>query len=146
MIAGLALAVDSQNVVGYTTVTCAAGKWYMLGAQFEDTSSTASTRVALTLQDLVQGCVGVEYGNGVAFRSTAAQIQIWDPTANDGAGDYALRFYLSDGYYEDDQGKEQYAPGWCDGGGNLVDDAIPAGYGFWFKPTSAVTIQCGSPL
>ena len=132
--------VQSANTVGYTTVNCAAGKWYMLGAQFEDTSATASTRVALTLQDLVQGLTGVEYGDGSSFTATAAQIQVWDPTANDGNGDYSLRFYLSDGWF-DDNGKDGFAAGWCDIAGNLVADEIPVGKAMWFKSPSAVTVK-----
>ncbi len=137
LVAAAAMAdVQSANVVGYTTATCTAGKWYMLGAQFEDVSSTANSRVALTLQDLVQGCTGVEYGDGSSFTTTAPQLQVWDATAND----YSVRYYLSDGWYSNN-GADAYAAGWCDEGGNLVSDEIPVGKAMWFKSPSGDTVK-----
>ncbi len=132
--------VQSANTVGYTTVNCAADKWYMLGAQFEDTASTASTRVALTLQDLVQGVVGVDYDDKAEFTGTAPQVQIYDSTKNSGKGGYDIRYYLNDGWY-DDNGKDGYAPGWCDSFGNLVADEIVPGKAMWFKSPSGDTVK-----
>ena len=103
----------------------------MLGAQFEDTSSTASTRVALTLQDLVQGCVGVEYGDGSSFTATAAQIQIWD-----GEG-YANFYYISNAYGTPAKtsGDNRHT-GWANDSQVLAGETINAGTGFWVKNPS----------
>lgn len=58
------------------------------------------------------------------WKTTAAQIQV--PNAQ---GAYTTYRYLNDGYYEDENGAEAYKPGWCDMGGNLVSEAIPAAHG-----------------
>ena len=75
--------------------------------------------------------VGVDYGNGKDFLTTATQIQV--PNSE---GSYDLCWYLNDGYYEDEQGQEAYKPGWCNDGGNLVDLEIPVMQGFWTKGVS----------
>ncbi|MDO5317475.1 MAG: hypothetical protein Q4G65_02515 [bacterium] len=74
--------------------------------------------------------VGVDYGDGIDFVNTAAQIQV--PSALG----YNTYYYLNDGWYDDGSEEGATKAGWCDSVGNLVDAVIPAGQGFWTKGTS----------
>ena len=73
--------------------------------------------------------VGVDYGDGKTFITTASQIQI--PKT----GGYTTYYYLNDGWF-DDNGKDGYDKGWCDSAGNLVDVEVPVMQGFWTKGVS----------
>ena len=121
--AGLALAdgVSSQNVVGYTAIDAAQGKFIITAAQLENVGE--GTRA---INDLVKGVTGVYYDDDNLFKTTAAQVQV------PAAVGYNTYFYLEDGWY-DDNGNDGYKPGWCDGSGVLVDTDVPVAQGFWTK-------------
>ena len=119
---GTVFALESANVVGYTSKEAAQGKFIIMGAQFESVKDGS-----MKINDLVTGLTGVDYDDANIWQTTAAQIQV--PSANG----YTTYRYLNDGYYEDENGAEAYAPGWCDGFGNLVSEVIPAAQGFWTK-------------
>ena len=112
----------TSGVVGYTSKEAAQGKFIIMGAQFESVKDGS-----MKINDLVTGLTGVDYDDANVWKTTAAQIQV--PSA----GGYTIYYYLNDGYYEDESGAEAYKPGWCDVGGNLVDDEFTAGVAQWLK-------------
>ena len=60
------------------------------------------------------------------------------------AGDYDTYKYLSDAY---DEVKDDFFPGWADGGGNFVTTTIlNAGRGAWIKPTAKVSVTWENPV
>ena len=129
--AGLAYGVESSNVVGYNTKELTAGKFAIAAFQFEATDGT------LDINKIVSGLAPAsyaEYGND--FVNVAPQVQV-----PNGVG-YDIYYYLSDGYYIDEQGKESEKAGWCDMSGTIAGDdeagalvsgIVPAGAGFWAK-------------
>ena len=129
--AGLAYGVESSNVVGYNTKELTAGKFAIGAFQFEATDGT------LDINKIVSGLEGADYDDAFAFRATAPQVQV--PNAR---GDYDVYYYLSDGYYADENGNDAYKAGWCDmygtiagddTAGAIVDGVVPANVGFWAK-------------
>jgi hypothetical protein len=118
--------------VGYTSTSAEQGKFLILGAGFEDMNGT------MKLNDLVSGVVGVDFGDGTEFKSTAAQVQI---PVSSGNG-YNIYYYLNDGWYDNGTTDGDFRPGWCDGFGSIVDATIPAAQGFWTKGVSgAFTLE-----
>ena len=116
--------IESSNIVGYTAKEADAGKFIILGAQFEGVSG------GMKINDLISGVAGVDWDEDDVFLKTAPQIQV--PSANG----YTTYYYLNDGYdtIKDDGST---APGWCNIGGELVTDLIPAAQGFWTKGNGA---------
>ncbi len=130
LVAGIALAegVTSANTVGYTTKTIAADTFYLYGIQFEEVGNGTG---AINLNDLVSmsGIVACKFDN---MNTDAAQIQVRN-AANTG---YNLYFYISDAIDANDNEVE----GWANGNGDLAEDAINIGKGFWFKaPAAAIS-------
>ncbi len=126
------MAVESANTVGYTTASVAKNTYYMLGLQYENVGGGA-----ISVQDLVKGTFqGVDYDEQNEFVQTAPQLQIWTPS------DYIILFYLNDAWSPGNV----YSAGWADEWGVLSEETFPVGYGFWLKPTSAVTASFTSPL
>ena len=122
-------------MVGYTSTSAEQGKFLILGAGFEDMNGT------MKLNDLVSGVVGVDFGDGTEFKSTAAQVQI---PVSSGNG-YNIYYYLNDGWYDNGTTDGDFKPGWCDGFGSLVDVDITPGVAFWFKsvPGDASAVIAG---
>lgn len=59
-------------------------------------------------------------------------------------GTYDIYKYLEEAYDED---KDDFIPGWGDGGDNMVTTGIiPVGQGAWIKPAADVTVSFTSPL
>ncbi len=84
----------------------------------------------LNLNDSAQikyeNLIGVNYGNGEDFLSTAPQIQVWNGSS------YDVYYYLNDAYISD----TEIPKGWADVMGNYVNTAIAPGAGFWAKGTT----------
>ena len=121
-VAAGAMAVESANVVGVTTVNATQGKFYMIGAQFEDVGGGE-----MSIQDFVTGnFVGVDYDDNSAFMQTAPKLQVWTPS------DYIMCYYLNDAYDADLDDGTVYE-GWADGFGNYITDTVSAGMAAWFK-------------
>lgn len=60
------------------------------------------------------------------------------------AGDYDIYKYLEEAY---DEVKDEFVPGWADGGDNLVTTAVlRSGRGAWIKPTAAVSVTWENPI
>lgn len=126
--AGSATVSGAVSELSESTVDCPQN--FALRAQIFPIT-TALNGSAMTSTDIV----GVNYDDDFAFQGTAAQIQV--PIE----GGYKTYYYLNDGYdLEKDDGTT--AAGWCDEGGNLTPDTIPAGQGFWTKGvTGAFTLK-----
>ena len=110
-----------SSIVGYTSKEAAQGKFIIMGAQFESVKDGS-----MKINDLVTGLTGVDYDSDDIWLTTAAQIQV--PSA---AG-YTIYYYLNDGY-DLIKNDGTVAPGWCDVGGNLVNDEFTAGVAQWLK-------------
>ena len=97
-------------IVGYTSKEAAQGKFIIMGAQFESVKDGS-----------------MKINDGDIWLTTAPQIQV--PNEQ---GSYTTYFYLNDGYdlVKDDG---TVAPGWCDVGGNLVDEEFTTGVAQWLK-------------
>ena len=133
-VAAGAMAVESANVVGVTTVNATQGKFYMIGAQFEDVGGGE-----MSIQDFVTGnFVGVDYDDNSAFMQTAPKLQVWTPS------DYIMCYYLNDAYDADLDDGTVYE-GWADGFGNYVTDNFPVGHAAWFKAGTDVDITFAAP-
>lgn len=128
------LSSSITHIVGYTTKDVDQGKFYILGAGFESVSGGAK------LNDLVSGVTGVDFGDGVEFQNTAAQIQV------PAAVGYAKYYYLNDAWFDNGTEDGDVKPGWADADGNLVDDELLAGVAFWFKsvPGAATPTVAGA--
>ncbi len=140
MAAALALCgmadIESSNTVGYQTKDVEAGKFSIAAVQFEATDGTTD------INKLVTGLTGVSYAEyGADFVSVAPHIQV--PNAK---GTYDLYYYLTDGFYIDENGNEAEKPGWCDlagtiagdiDAGALVSGELTAGVAIWVKDPSA---------
>ena len=60
------------------------------------------------------------------------------------AGGYDIYHYIEEAY---DEVKDDFVPGWADGGDNLVASGIlRSGRGAWIKPTAAVSVTWESPI
>ncbi len=124
MIAGLALAVDSQNIVGYTTQAIAADTYYMIGVQFEDVGGGA-----ITFDDLITMTGVSAYDDGSA---NCAEILV-----SEGAG-YLHYYYITDAWDSSDKplGHDAWA---FDGYECTASDLQALGNGFWFKAPVAAS-------
>ena len=135
--------IVSANVVGYQNKALDAGKFYILGVQFEGMDGT------MDINKLVTGVTGVDYDEDGAFVATAPQVQV--PKAG---GGYDLYYYLNNGYYVDANGNDAEKPGWCDevgtiagnaAAGALVSGVLTPGVSAWVKTlgTSEEFTQAG---
>ena len=140
MAAALALCgmadIESSNTVGYQTKGVEAGKFSIAAVQFEGTDGSTD------INKLVTGLTGVSYAEyGEDFVSVAPHIQV--PNAK---GTYDLYYYLTDGFYYDEDGNAAEKPGWCDSAGTIAGDVeagalvtgeLTAGVAIWVKDPSA---------
>jgi len=113
--------VESANVVGYTSASCDAAKWYLIGVQFQDI-----TTQAFDLQDFV------EIKENVAGTDDAdsPNLKLWN---GNGYTDY---YYIQ----EDLDGNQNC---WADDSAMFIADGVTVstGTGAFFKsPASACTI------
>jgi len=136
MAAALALcgmAIESSNIVGYQTKAVEAGKFYILGVQFEGVGVEAD------VNKIVSGFTGGSLLEDDDFTKTAPQIQI--PNAR---GTYDVYYYLKDGWYDNGTEDGDFKPGWCDLNGVIAGDAestltglLEAGVAMWVKDVQA---------
>ena len=112
---GAALAVESANIVGYTTIDApAAGNYKALSVAFDNVGSVKTYPIA--------SLITCDAPKGAASALTSAdQIWLWDTAA----GDWVKYFYLKKG--------TQPAVGWCKKGETAVTtDTISSGETFFF--------------
>ena len=116
--AASAFAVESANTVGYTTINLTAGKWYMVGIQFQEVGGTT-----IKLDDLIK-LSGVTASTWANQSSDAMQIQYYDGTG------YDIFYYISDAYAygtESEIGKDC----WALDGVEVANFSKAPGEGFW---------------
>ena len=111
--------------MGYATKACPANRFQHAAAQFQDI-----TNKTLDLDTTFSGLPGVQYDEEISL-GTAPQIQV---VKTDGTAD--VYYYFTDGWYETEDKKDNYKPGWCNEFGVLVDIKIAAQSGFWVKATT----------
>ena len=127
--------LQSANIVGYTSKDVTAGKFYLIGTQFDETGSATAGRV--DMNDLLKLSNEIAPGLYDDDFATAPQIQVLKPN-----GGYNKYFYISDGTYEDDTSLGYNA--WCDEDGyKLEGTQIEAGAAFWITAPTAGTITFG---
>lgn len=101
--------------------------YVMMGCQFENTSGTA---IKLSQIDFGPDFDGPMYGEGPdEYTKTAPHVQIAKANA-EGIAVYC--YFVHDAVPLDDSG-ENFAPGWLDRFGDVVDPEILIGVGFWFR-------------
>jgi len=124
-----AFAIESANVVGYTTKTIPAGKYMMIGVQFDTTAGVAmNADEAFKLDKAGKAWESADAEECIPnWFATAPHLMIPKGTVNMG---YTDLYYAEDACDEDDG----YAlkPGWADQFGMLVKaPALLSGYGVW---------------
>ena len=108
-------ALESANIVGYNTKELEKDKFAIAALQFEDTDGSND------INKVVSGLTGVSYADyGSGFTAVAPQIQV--PKANGSGYDYY--YYLTDGFYVDENGDDAEKPGWCDWNGTIAGDTV----------------------
>ena len=126
--------ISSANVVGYTTKEVTAGKYYLIGTQFDEAGTATAGQT--DMNKLISLSASLTPGLFADDFATAPQIQVQKPT-----GGYNMYYYISDGTDADDNDLGYDA--WCDDYGYELDDAakLALGKGFWFySPTTSGTI------
>ncbi len=125
--AASAFAVESANVVGYTTKTLTAGQYGLAAIQFQTTDSQTAN-----LQDLISCSVAINsYDANDNFQNdwyqSAAQIQIRSGTG------WLEYYYCADADLAIPGEEEVWIPGWANTVGTYVQDrTIAPGTGIWF--------------
>ena len=120
-------AVESANVVGYTSQTCEAEKWYLIGCNFEAVSGSS-----VSIQDLVKGLTP---GSDA---SSSPTIQYWD-------GSKLQTICYLDFVWSDDAGDFIYA--WADlSSGEMATFTVDPGFGCWIKLPTAGSFTCSGQV
>jgi len=121
-----AFGIESANVVGYTAKEVTAGKYYLIGTQFDKAGTTTAGLV--TMSDLINLSETLTPGLYDDDFATAPQILVLKPS---GVG-YDTYYYISDG--TDDSDNELGYDAWCDLDGYELTDTVKLalGKGFWF--------------
>ena len=123
----MADAIESQNIVGYNTITIAdtsaKDQFYIAGCQFKDANSAGQT---IAVSDLVK-FTGVTPGTAKTKSTAAPQLQVWDPAANG----YLLKYYyVSDATLQ----AGGTGIGWIPAAGKIeTTDTVALGTAFWLK-------------
>ena len=127
-------------MVGYTTKAVEAGKFYLIGTQFDE-ASTASAG-SIDMNDLLKLSGTITAGLYDDDFATAPQIQVLSAS-----GGYTRYYYISDG--TDDKDDELGYDCWCDKDGYELTAAakLALGKGFWFKsPVANGTITAAGQV
>lgn len=130
--AGLAFGagVESSNMVGYTAKAVEAGRFYLIGTQFDKVGSDAVG--SIDMNDLITLSSTISAGQYDDDFATAPKISVLNA-----AGGYANYFYISDGTDGNDDPLGYDC--WCDKDGYELDASakLALGNGFWFSSPSA---------
>jgi hypothetical protein len=126
--------IESANTVGYTSKDVTAGKFYLIGTQFDKAGTTSAGSV--DMNDLIKLSSTITAGLYSDDFATAPKISVLNA-----AGGYDSFYYISDG--TDDKDDDLGYDCWCDLDGYELDDSakLALGKGFWFtSPTTSGTI------
>ncbi|MGN0847132.1 MAG: hypothetical protein ACI4RA_07090 [Kiritimatiellia bacterium] len=124
--------VESANIVGYTTKTVEAGKFNMIGVQFNKTGDASDK---IDMNDLIKLSDEIKPGTFESDFADTPEIQVFN-----GVG-YDKYYYISDAT-DDDDAPLGY-PCWADiDGYQLKDvDKLDLGKGFWFKSSASGSVS-----
>ena len=125
--------IESANTVGYTSKDVEAGKYYLIGTQFDKAGTTSAG--SIDMNDLIKLSSTITAGLYDDDFATAPKISVVNA-----AGGYTTYYYISDGTDENDD--ELGFDCWCDKDGYELDDSakLSLGKGFWFYPPVNGTI------
>lgn len=115
--AGSLMAIESSNIVGYSSHAVEQGKWAFLAVQFEGVDGKA-----MDVNDAIKGDF-----SPASEMNSAAFIQVWNGNGYDS-------YYFLD--YALDEDFEEYENVWADGEGMLVTFDVTPGTTIWFKNPS----------
>ena len=122
--------VESSNIVGYTTQTVGAGKFNMIGVQF---NKTADASGKIDMNDLIKLSDEIVPGEFDTDFAGAPEIQVFN-----GAG-YDMYYYISDATDADDEPLGYDC--WADIDGYILEgNQVDAGASFWIKANAAGTL------
>ena len=127
--------IESANTVGYTSKDVTAGKFYLIGTQFDKAGSDSAG--SINMNDLIKLSSTNAAGLYDDDFATAPKISVLN-AAGTGYNNY---FYISDG--TDDNDDELGYDCWCDEDGYELDNTtkLTLGKGFWFtSPSTSGTI------
>ena len=125
--------IESANTVGYTSMDVAAGRYYLVGTQFDKAGTTSAG--SIDMNDLIKLSPTLAPGLYSNDFATAPQISVLNA-----AGGYTTYYYISDG--TDDNDVDLGANAWCDVDGyELSGSQIDAGVSFWiYSPTTTGSV------
>ena len=132
MAATVAMAIESQNVVGYTAQQTPANTFMLCSTPFEAVGGEG-----VDLNKVYSGISAVdidwELEEYTEFCNRAPQMQIWNGTG------YDFAYYVSNAWFDNGTEDGAFAEGWCDGSGMLYVGAnsyvVTPGYSFWVRYT-----------
>ena len=113
------------SIVGFENLDWMAADYYMMGAQFENTSGGDLHLEDIDFGDLAS--TAPYYDSEGDFMKTAVQVQI----ANANKEGSLAYYFLADGNYDEQSGIG--TPGWVDGNGVYANPIVAAGIGYWFR-------------
>ena len=131
-ISAFATGIESANTVGYTAKEVTAGKYYLIGTQFDKAGGDSAG--SIDMNDLIKLSSTITAGLYDDDFATAPKISVMNA-----AGGYESYYYISDGTDENDD--ELGINAWCDGGGYELDGTqIDAGAAFWISAPVAGSV------
>lgn len=132
--AGSAFCIESANTVGYASKAVEAGKYYLIGVQYNDAASV--TKGSIDMNDLIGLSSTITPGTYDSSFAGAPELLVLNAA---GTG-YDMYYYISDA--TDDNDDPLGYDCWADTDGyELKDtDKLVMGKGFWFKSMTAGTI------
>ena len=125
--------IESANTVGYAAKTVEAGKFYLIGVQFNDAAD--ATKGAIDMNALIKLSSDFTPGTYDSDFAGAPEIQVLKPS-----GGYNKYYYISDATDDDDQPLGYNC--WADTDGYELKDAdkLALGKGFWFHASASGSI------
>jgi len=133
-VGALGAGIESANTVGYASKAVEAGKFYLIGVQFNDASS--ATKGTIDMNALIKLSDEITPGTYDSSFAGAPEMQVLNAA---GTG-YNKYYYISDA--TDDNDDPLGYDCWADGDGYELKDAdkLVVGKGFWFKSMVAGSI------
>ena len=113
------------NAVGYENLNWMAADYYMMGAQFENTSGGDLHLEDIDFGDLATTAPYFDYDG--EYKKTAVQVQIANA---DSEGAHSF-YFIADGNYDESSGIG--TPAWVDEDGFYANPTVAAGIGYWFR-------------
>ncbi len=127
--------IESANTVGYAAKDVVAGKYYLIGVQFNDAAD--ATKGTIDMNTLIKLSSSITPGTYDSNFSGAPEIQVLNAA---GTG-YEMYYYISDATDDNDDPLGYNC--WADSDGYELKDAdkLVMGKGFWFKSMVAGSIS-----